>query len=90
MWQLDRVVDVVPIAFSAAMNSGKLSQSQARPSASTTSGMSSTPSSSLISRVWSCGRQGAKPTPQLPVTTVVTPWLDEGVVGYPDQISWPS
>ena len=44
----------------------------------TISGMSSTPSMTLISVSRSCGRQGAKPTPQLPISTVVTPWPDDG------------
>ena len=37
-----------------------------RPSSSTAPGMSSTPSISSMSRSWSAGRTGAKPTPQLP------------------------
>ena len=40
--------------------------------------MSSTPSISSISRWWSPGRHGAKPTPQLPITTDVTPCSDDG------------
>ncbi len=51
--------------------------------------MSSTPSISLISRSWSPGRQGAKPTPQLPITTVVTPCHDEGCMRL-SQVAWPS
>ena len=31
-----------------------------------------------MSRSWSLGRTGAKPTPQLPITTVVTPCPDDG------------
>ena len=31
-----------------------------------------------MSRSWSPGRHGAKPTPQLPITTVVTPCHDDG------------
>lgn len=73
----------------ASRKSGKLSQFHGRPSAMTTSGMSSTPSISLTRLSRSASRQGAKPTPQLPVTTVVTPWLDEGV-RVSDQVSWPS
>jgi hypothetical protein len=41
--------------------------------------MSSTPSITRISVSRSCGRQGAKPTPQLPISTVVTPWPDDGL-----------
>ena len=37
-------------------------------------GMSSTPSISAISSASRPGTCGAKPTPQLPITTVVTPW----------------
>jgi hypothetical protein len=40
--------------------------------------MSSTPSISSISQLRSCGFAGAKPTPQLPITTVVTPCHDDG------------
>jgi hypothetical protein len=36
--------------------------------------MSSTPSINWISLTWSAGRQGAKPTPQLPMIAVVTPF----------------
>jgi hypothetical protein len=36
-------------------------------------GMSSTPSINAISQSSAPGRTGANPTPQLPVTTVVTP-----------------
>ena len=52
--------------------------STARLRCMTISGMSSTPSITLISVSRSCGRQGAKPTPQLPISTVVTPWPDDG------------
>ena len=48
---------------------GKLCQFHGRPSCSTTSGMSSTPSISSISMSsLVAGWQGAKPTPQLPIT----------------------
>ena len=57
---------------------GNVSQFQGTPAAITTSGMSSTPSISVM-RAWRCSsRAGAKPTPQLPITTLVTPWPDEG------------
>ena len=59
---------------------GKVSQSHASPSANAVPGMSSTPSSMPISQ--SCcsavGRAGAKPTPQLPITSDVTPCTLDG------------
>ncbi len=41
--------------------------------------MSSTPSMSPISHSCRSGATGAKPTPQLPMTTVVTPCQHDGV-----------
>jgi hypothetical protein len=41
--------------------------------------MSSTPSISFTSMSRCPGRQGAKPTPQLPIITVVTPFHDDGL-----------
>ena len=61
------------------MYSGKLSHCQSMPSASAEPGMSSTPSIRATRASRSVERQGAKPTPQLPITTVVTPWIDEGI-----------
>ncbi len=51
--------------------------------------MSSTPSISWMSHSSRPGRTGAKPTPQFPVTTVVTPC---GVDGSrtSSQVTWPS
>ena len=46
----------------------------------TTPGMSSTPAITSTRMSWSSWRHGAKPTPQLPITTVVTPFADEGVI----------
>ncbi len=46
----------------------------------TTSGMSSTPCIREISMSRCSGRTGAKPTPQLPISTVVTPLQDKGVM----------
>ena len=63
---------------SASRYSGKLCQFHGTPWRITSSGMSSTPSMTLISVSRSCGRQGAKPTPQLPISTVVTPCPDDG------------
>ena len=59
------------------------------PSANAVPGMSSTPSISWISHSRSLARAGAKPTPQLPVTTVVTPCQPEGVTSG-SQVTWPS
>ena len=49
------------------------------PSASAVPGMSSTPSMSWMSHSSAPGRTGANPTPQLPMTTVVTPCQHDGV-----------
>ncbi len=73
----------------ASRYSGKLSHSQWIPSASAVPGMSSTPSINLIRYSWLPGRTGAKPTPQLPITTVVTPCQHEGVSSE-SQVTWPS
>ena len=54
-----------------------------------TPGMSSTPSINSISRSRSCGRTGAKPTPQLPITAVVTPCQLDGC-SRESQVAWPS
>jgi hypothetical protein len=51
--------------------------------------MSSTPSMSAISRPRSSGRHGAKPTPQLPIATVVAPCALDGISA-PSQLAWPS
>ena len=55
----------------------------------TAPGISSTPSISSMSFCRSAGLQGAKPTPQLPMTTVVTPWSDEGAISE-SQTAWAS
>ena len=55
----------------------------------TTPGMSSTPAIRSTSVSWSSARHGAKPTPQLPITAVVTPCADDGVMRS-DQMAWPS
>ena len=77
------------VRASASRYSGKVSHCQRMPSESAAPGMSSTPSISPISQSRSCGRTGAKPTPQLPITTVVTPCHDEGV-SQGSQVAWPS
>ncbi len=71
------------------MYCGKVSQFHGRPSVITTPGMSSTPAITSTSTSWSSWRHGAKPTPQLPITTVVTPCADDGV-NRSDQMDWPS
>ena len=76
-------------ASSRSRYSGKLSQFQGRPSARTAFGMSSTPSMRRTNRSRSAARHGAKPTPQLPITTVVTPWAEEGA-SCDVHIAWPS
>ena len=59
------------------------------PSCSAVPGMSSTPSMSSMSQSWRSGCTGAKPTPQLPITAVVTPCHDDGVM-QGSQETWPS
>src|SRR6516225_4822168 len=51
--------------------------------------MSSTPSMSWTSQSSAPGRTGAKPTPQLPITTVVTPCQHVGVSSG-SHVTWPS
>ena len=74
---------------SASRYSGNVSQSHGRPSTITTPGMSSTPAITSTSTSWSSARHGAKPTPQLPITAVVTPCADDGVMRS-DQMACPS
>ena len=73
----------------ASRYSPKLSHDQSIPSSSTAPGMSSTPSMSEMSRLCASGRTGAKPTPQLPITAVVTPCQLDGVIR-PSHVAWPS
>ena len=51
--------------------------------------MSSTPSISAMTASCVFLRTGAKPTPQLPITTVVTPCQDDGA-RCESHIAWPS
>ncbi len=51
--------------------------------------MSSTPSIKEMRRSWASGRTGAKPTPQLPITAVVTPCQLDGVSRV-SHVAWPS
>ena len=76
-------------ASSASRYWGKVSQFQGRPSVITTSGTSSTPSMTLTRMSRCSGLQGAKPTPQLPMTTEVTPCPDDGASRF-SQVACPS
>ena len=67
-------------AATASMYSGNVSQFHGRPSVITSSGMSSTPSITVISFWRSSARHGAKPTPQFPVITVVAPCSLDGAI----------
>ncbi len=73
----------------ASRYSPKLSHVQSIPSSSTAPGMSSTPSMSEMRRSCASGRTGAKPTPQLPITAVVTPCQLLGVIRE-SQVACPS
>ena len=77
------------ILSSTSRYSGKLSQPHCRPSVIAAPGMSSTPSIKPINHSCSSGFTGAKPTPQLPITAVVTPWFDDGVISG-SQVAWAS
>ena len=68
------------------MNCGKVSQSQVMPLLSTSKGMPSTFTRSFIAISRVSGLHGAMPTPQLPITTEVTPCHDEGVTAPSQQI----
>jgi hypothetical protein len=59
------------------------------PSVSAVPGMSSTPSISWTSHSCEPGRTGAKPTPQFPITIVVTPCHELGVTSG-SHVTWPS
>ncbi|OGA64740.1 MAG: hypothetical protein A3G83_05380 [Betaproteobacteria bacterium RIFCSPLOWO2_12_FULL_68_20] len=71
------------------MYSGKVSQSRVIPASRTSNGIASTFTRSRIAISRACGRQGAMPTPQLRITTVVTPCHEEGVIA-PSQKIWAS
>ena len=73
----------------ASRYSGKLSHSQVMPSCSAVPGISSTPSMSCTSQASLPFCTGAKPTPQFPTTTVVTPLLLDGS-RTASQLTWPS
>ena len=74
---------------SASRYSPNVSHSHSIPSASAAPGMSSTPSMRPMSQSWRSGAAGAKPTPQLPMTSVVTPCHDDGASSE-SQVAWPS
>ena len=76
-------------ASSASRYSSNDSHSHEMPSVSADPGMSSTPSINSMSHSWRSGAAGAKPTPQLPITTVVTPCHDDGVRNGSHE-AWPS
>ena len=65
------------------------SHPQGMPSWRAVPGMSSTDSISSTSSFSVPGRTGAKPTPQLPITIVVTPCQELGVTSLSQQ-TWPS
>ncbi len=74
---------------SASRNSGKVSHDQSMPLRNTDDGMSSTLSIISMSQSRRSGAHGAKPTEQLPITTVVTPCQHDGERS-PSQNAWPS
>ena len=76
-------------ASSASRYWPKDSHDQFSPSSSAAPGMSSTPSINSIRRWRSSTFTGAKPTPQLPITAVVTPCQLDGC-RCESQVAWPS
>ena len=70
----------------ASMNSGKVSQSQVMPMFSTSKGIASTLTRSRMAISRALGLQGAMPTPQLPMMTLVTPCQEDGVTAPSQQI----
>jgi hypothetical protein len=74
---------------SASRYSATDSQSQWIASRSDAPGMPSTPSMSPMSQSCRSGAAGANPTPQLPITTVVTPCQIDGVSNG-SHVTWPS
>jgi hypothetical protein len=71
------------------MNSGSVSQSHGSPSCIASSEICSLRVMESIERSRSSGRHGAKPKPQLPTTTLVTPCQPE-IVHQGSQYSWAS
>ena len=70
---LGRDVEELGRRATASRYSGNVSHSHSMPADSAAPGMSSTPSMSPISQSRRSGCTGANPTPQLPMTIVVTP-----------------
>ena len=68
----------VPRRRTEARYSGNVSKSHAIPAMSVSGSMSSTFSSVCTISSWCSGRVGAIAKPQLPATTVVTPWYEDG------------
>ena len=68
-------------------NSGNVSQSQGMPARIVFSGTASLRDRLSIARSWSSSRQGAKPKPQLPMTTLVTPCQPD-IVHHGSQKIW--
>ena len=71
------------------MNWGKVSQSQVSAVCIERSGIASVRTIVSIARSRSCGLTGAKPKPQLPITTEVIPCQPE-IVRYGSQKTWAS
>ena len=64
-----------------------MAKSHGMPAASAATSMSSTFSSVRAISSWCSGRVGAIENPQLPATTVVTPWKHDGVsAGIPEDL----
>ena len=69
----------VPRRSTDARYSEKVEKSHGMPAPSVSTFMSSTFSSVRAMMSWCSGRVGAIEKPQLPATTVVTPWKHDGV-----------
>ena len=78
-----------PRRAAASMNCGKVSQSQVIPLLKTSNGIASTLTRSHAAISRTSGLHGAIPTPQLPITTEVTPCHDDDVMRGSQQI-WAS
>ena len=68
-------------------NSGNVTQSHGMPARIVLSGTASFRDTVSIARSWSSGRHGAKPKPQLPITTLVTPCQPD-IVHHGSQNTW--
>ena len=77
------------MAPTASRYSGNDVHSHVMPSVMAEPGMSSTPSISSMSHAWRSAAAGANPTPQLPITTVVTPCQELGVT-HGSHVTWAS